>query len=857
MIRCTSVIAFFSFFIVAMLRAQDTSVPTIYVDDQGVMRWSDTRQEAAFYGVNYCLPFAHGYRAIDYLGKDHKQAIDRDVYHFTRLGFNAYRIHVWDVEITDSVGNLLENEHLDLLDYLISKLRERGIRTVITCQTDFGNGYPERNRPTGGFSYLYDKCDVHSNPDAVRAQERYVSQFIQHKNPYTGFTYRDDPYVVGFEINNEPCHTGDPAQTRTYINRMLAAIKQTGNMKPVFYNVSHNMDHVGAYFNTAIQGATYQWYPIGLVAGFTRKGNFLPYLDQYEIPFSSVEGFGSKAKIVYEFDPADAAYTYLYPAMARTFRSQGFQWITQFAYDPIDLARYNTDYQTHYLNLAYTPGKAISMKIAAEVTRRVDRGESFGSYPADTLFGDFLVSHKQDLSVLNSEKIYLNSNHTTERPVAPEKLATVAGCGSSPIVDYAGTGAYFLDQLEPGVWRLEVMPDAVPIADQFAKPSLSREAVTIAWNRWPMRLRLPDLTGEFHVVPLGADDVPVAAHAEGGALQVTPGVYLLCRPEVVDAATRRWQADTRWHSINLGEFVAPEAHAAHFSVVHTPATVVTADESLTIRATVVGPSLPDSVVLHTDRVSFWSANNPRVLLKHGSGYRYEGNLPREMVKQGVIRYTMTVYAKGQATTFPDNRPGTPLDWDYPEPLYWTTQVVPSAYPVVLLDAAADGESLETYAMPEWGGNTVNSRLDHPAAPKAWRYTFAKRDSGVRFFWKRYVADVVANRRDRLADATYLCVALPGAHALDSLSVGLTTGDGYTYRANIALDGAPLVRIPLSTLQLGDTPLLPAPYPVFLERYFSPTVQRSFDVATVESLVLHTLGEVASDASLTIGNVWLE
>src|SRR5690606_2439833 len=126
-----------------------------------------------------------------------------------------------------------------------------------------------------------------------------------------------------------------------------------------------------------------------------------------------------------------AAYTYLYPAMARTFRSQGFQWITQFAYDPIDLARYNTDYQTHYLNLAYTPGKAISMKIAAEVTRRVDRGESFGSYPADTLFGDFLVSHKQDLSVLNSEKIYLNSNHTTERPVAPEKLATVAGCGSS------------------------------------------------------------------------------------------------------------------------------------------------------------------------------------------------------------------------------------------------------------------------------------------------------------------------------------------------------------------------------------------------------------------------------------------
>jgi len=857
MIRRTSVIAFFTLAVAVVLQAQDAAVPTIYVDNQGVMRWSDTRQEAAFYGVNYCLPFAHGYRAVGYLGKDRKQAIDRDVYHFTRLGFNAYRIHVWDVEIADSLGNLVENDHLDLLDYLIAKLRERGIRTLITCQTNFGNGYPERNQPTGGFSYRYDKCEVHSNPEAIRAQERYLSQFVQHENPYTGLAYRDDPYVVGFEINNEPCHTGDPALTRAYINRMLEAIKQAGNTKPVFYNVSHNMDHVSAYFDTAVQGATYQWYPIGLVAGFTRKGNFLPYVDRYDIPFSSMKGFASKAKIVYEFDPADAAYTYLYPAMARTFRSQGFQWITQFAYDPLDLARYNTDYQTHYLNLAYTPGKAISMKIAAEVTRRVGRGESVGSYPADTLFGDFLVSHRQDLSVLNSPETFLNSNHTTERPVAPEKLTAVAGCGSSPIVDYAGTGAYFLDRLQPGVWRLEVMPDAVPVADPSAKPSLNREAVTIAWNRWPMQLRLPDLGEGFHVMPLTAGDAASTARAEGGLLQVTPGVYLLCRPEVAGEAEQRWQADTRWHAIALGEFVAPEAHASRFSVVHTPAVVVPADEPLTVRATVVGPTLPDSVVLHTDRISFWAADNPRVLLTHVGGYRYEGTVPRELVTQGVVRYTMTVYASGRATTFPDGRAGAPLDWDYPVPRYWATQVVPSAYPVVLLDATADDESLETYAIPEWGGNTVRNRFDHPAAPKAWRYTFAKRGSGVRFFWKRYVADAVANRKDRLASATQLCFAITEANALDSLSVGLTTDEGYTYSVRIALDGAPVVKIPLGALQLGDTPLLPAPYPVFLHRHFTPTVRRSFDAAAVESLVLHTVGEVAPDASLTIGNVWLE
>ena len=85
------------------------SVPTIYVDAGGVMRWSDTKKEASFFGVNYTLPFAHAYRAMGYLGVDRKAAIDRDVYHMARLGLNAYRIHVWDVEISDAEGNLLES----------------------------------------------------------------------------------------------------------------------------------------------------------------------------------------------------------------------------------------------------------------------------------------------------------------------------------------------------------------------------------------------------------------------------------------------------------------------------------------------------------------------------------------------------------------------------------------------------------------------------------------------------------------------------------------------------------------------------------------------------------------------------
>ena len=102
---------------------------------------------------------------------------------------------------------------------------------------------------------------------------------------------------------------------KAYINRMLKAINKTGNRKPVFYNVSHNGYVVEAYYETAIQGTTYQWYPIGLVSGQTQQGNFLPYIDRYDIPFSDkVKGFDKKTRMVYEFDPADIMYSYMYPA---------------------------------------------------------------------------------------------------------------------------------------------------------------------------------------------------------------------------------------------------------------------------------------------------------------------------------------------------------------------------------------------------------------------------------------------------------------------------------------------------------------------------------------------------------------
>lgn len=854
----------------ATVQGKSSSTPSIYIDSKGVMRWSDTRQEASFFGVNYTAPFAHSYRALGYLGVDRKAAIDKDVYHISRLGVNAYRIHLWDVELTDGQGNLLENEHLDLMDYLIAKLKERNIHIVITAQTNFGNGYPERNIQTGGFSYRYDKCEMHSHPEAIAAQETYLHGLVKHVNPYTGLAYKDDPSVVGFEINNEPCHSGTKEEVKSYINRMLKAISRTGNRKPVFYNVSHNGYVVEAYYETAIQGTTYQWYPIGLVSGQTQQGNFLPNVDRYDIPFSDkVKGFDKKTRMIYEFDPADIMYGYMYPAMARTFRTAGFQWMTQFAYDPIDIAYANTDYQTHFLNLAYTPHKAISMKIAAEAARSLKRGESYGSYPQDTLFGDgFRVSYTEDLSELNNGKKFYYSNHTRTQPKDASQLISIAGCGSSPVVRYEGMGAYFVDRLESGVWRLEVMPDAVVVSDPFAKPSLAKEVVTIVHAAWDMTLQLPDLGQEFTLTALNKGNLQKEKEVTDGTIRsLRPGSYLLKRKNCTPK--KHWQADSPWNSIRIGEYVAPASRVKGYKVVHTPATTAEANNALTISAQVVGSHFPDSVIIYTDKVSFWNEQNPSFRMKRTSGYTYQAIIPATEIKEGCFRYNIIVCRGDSTRTYPAGDSGygnssggvkgNPLDWDYTSGAYWTTRVVAPNSAVQLLEITDVDSRVEAYTLPKWNDLQRTLINSSPVEKPLLRLQFTPKGENPQHFLRTSVKEQVVARKDKVKNCTVLCIRVNRTKALpEGLCAGFITSDGYTYKSLCPVPSPEgIIRIPLKELRQTDTALLPIAYPSFLKTYFHPETDIAFLPEKIEKLELSMPGNAKPTVELEIGEIWLE
>ena len=152
--------------------------PSTFVDGNGVMRWTASQKEVAQFGVNYTAPFAYSFRAHRRLGIPIEKAIDADVYHFARLGLDAYRVHVWDREISDPAGNLVVNEHVEAFDYLLAKLKERGIKIILTTMQFGDNGYPEGGTPANGFSRKYGKQGCLENRESWPLQERYLTQFM-------------------------------------------------------------------------------------------------------------------------------------------------------------------------------------------------------------------------------------------------------------------------------------------------------------------------------------------------------------------------------------------------------------------------------------------------------------------------------------------------------------------------------------------------------------------------------------------------------------------------------------------------------------------------------------------------------
>ncbi len=806
----------FSFMAVGTVGAQsNSSAQGIYHVDEGVLKNRNTGEEVAMFGVNYSPAFAHSYRALKILGKDHKEAIEEDTYHFSRMGLDAYRIHMWDREITDSLGNLLQNEHLDLHDYTIHKMSERGIKTIMTPTTYYSNGYPDGSTPAPGFSNWISKGDAPEDPEHIPIIQNYLDQLIHHVNPYTGMTAVEDPNIIALEIDNEPSHSGYE-QTLNFVNALANHLRENGWEKPIFYNITHGVQD--AYLDADIDGVTFQWYPAGLVGGKTIRKNYFPYVNQYPIAWSDDERLDRLALMSYEFSPADVMHNYALPMMARSFREAGLQWATQFAYDPLAFANQNSDYPTHFLNLAYTPNKAISAAIASEIFDRVDRKQQFEDFPADTAFGDFLMSHHQDLSQLNAEDTFLYSNNTGTSPKKEAALERIAGVGSSPVVSYPGTGAYFLDKLEDGVWRLEVMPDAIQVHDPFERPDYNKYNVHLEWHQHPIQINLSDLGSSFRVEGLNNGNNFIAK-AGDGTVSISPGAYLLTREGVSSGS---WGPDSRMDSITLGEYHAVPTTTKDPVVYHRPAEMAEAEQPLRVAANVAGLSKGDKVIL---RASPLVGESQNIEMEEISAHYYEAEIPGEMVSLGELNYWIVIDREGndKYVTFPGNNPSAPWRWNFYYDDKWSVKVIPGGGPIELWNAVSDYQKTNT-GFSGWDSSNQSELVvtENPGH-------VVRRVSSTSPTAHRHVLGLATDIDDRLKGITasgldsYQEVVVRAKADFENpadLKIVLVDHNANAYSAVVPVDGTLREhRIPLSSFEPDRFMLLPRSYPGMMESWY--------------------------------------
>ena len=796
----------------------------VYLDEQGVARWKDDRAEVTLFGANYILPSASDYRAAGRVTTNRKKVIDDDMAHFARMGWDGMRLTLWgDWENSDRAGNLIANDHLDLLDYLIARARERGVYMLLSPTQTYNAGWPDALGDTTaqGFSNHFKKEELGTSPAAIAAQANYLTQLLRHVNPYTHTALKDEPSILFIELINEPWHhSNDLYGSVRYINTLVDAIRSTGCSKILFHNVSQDFGIAQAIRQSKVQGVTFGWYPTGLNSGHELQGNYLRTVDGYDRMLApSLAGL---PRIVYEFDSADLLTGYMYPAMARAFRSVGTQFAAMFAYDMMATASRNLGWQTHYLNLAYTPRKAMSAIIAGEAMHRLPRMQSYGAYPGNSRFGDFRVSAEENLSELVTAELFLHAGTTRTAPPQPERLTRIAGYGSSPVVRYEGEGVYFLDKVRTGVWRLEVYPDAVPVRDPFEPPSADKIVTRAISRSWPMRIALPDLGGSFsarRVAGTGTHD----RRATGGKVDVTPGVYLLsARATVPDSTLPKYIGH-----IGFREFHPPPADTVPMVVEPLAVGEYVSARPVEIAARVVAVKVPAAVTVSMR--SLGSGFFRRYSMQPAGGYNYRLTIPADSLREGLYEYAITVSHADSVTTFPSGIHKRPSDWDYSGDSYWTLSVVRRETTLTLFDPARDVGRL---AFTRIGDNIRRGifRVLHSAesglAAFHLELPVVNGVSPEDYTVSLALGERIAARRADLALATTVKVRLRGLGQRQRLHLTLMERDGTSWSVALDVDSTWTERvIPLSAFALARGVLLPTGFPGNVDYWVAPAAGR--------------------------------
>jgi hypothetical protein len=555
------------------------------------------------------------------------------------------------------------------------------------------------------------------------------------------------------------------------------------------------------------------------------------------------------------------------PAMTRTFRSVGAQFAAIFAYDMLQTAPYNLGWQTHFINLVHTPRQAVSAVIAGEAMRRLPAKQDYGTYPSNTHFGDFQVSYETDSSELNATDAYMNAGDTTTQPRKPAALRRVVGYGSSPLVKYDGTGAYFLDKVSDGVWRLEVYPDEVIVADPFAQPQPEKVVSRLYCRTWPMGITLPDLGEHYSAMPLNVptDSAAGTRHAQQGTVNVEPGIWLLTKADKVDLAAMPAEIN----HVGFREYHVNAPQTYPDVIQNLTSRAFTTNAPIDIRVRMVSQALPDAVTvfIRPTGMKAFSQTLPMTRLR---GFDFGVSLKPGDLAPGYYDFVVAETRDTQSKTYPGALAGRPGVWPFAAGEVWHLDVSLPETPLELFNPRRDATLLD-FSRPEETHRTPYFRLVPGETSEEGAFDFGVPDIGADtpelYAAALYIGDAIAGRGADSAKASALAVRFRTAGGIrKTLNLTLIEKDGSGWRGSyVASHDWSTVRIPLQSLVFARSVLVPTPYPALWDFWRNGPAARSTgkihpqDVERLELRVRRNEGETAADdaSGVEIESVWLE
>ena len=140
-------------------------------------------------------------------GRHTREQLTQRVKHLRKFGINVVREHAVFDELT--TAGVLDPKKLDQYDWWFAELKKHGIYSAWSLFYHFtigpNDGYPAElyaELPKqGGRADTYGL--ITASPQLWEIRNRWLVAMLQHKNPYTGLRYVDDPALATVEMQNE------------------------------------------------------------------------------------------------------------------------------------------------------------------------------------------------------------------------------------------------------------------------------------------------------------------------------------------------------------------------------------------------------------------------------------------------------------------------------------------------------------------------------------------------------------------------------------------------------------------------------------------------------------------------------